>query len=334
MASHNLLDLVCQLQTFETKISEIVMEMAVKLCALNDTKLFVVLSTSTGRKVVGSPDLCNQFFQQQLRTDGTESYLEFDHNRNVMMEVPIPGFERNMPVFPGAFQVGGGGGNGRKRSMDDGGSGDAGHDRKSPRMDSYGAGGIESQFEAWDTEDAECCVVDVEDSSTSGGGSGVISPPSAHSSSALVQNSNGARYHHSTSSLFTKPQHHQQRVPVQISRQVAQSKNPNKAGNPDYEIPEAVRVGMNAFMADNQFAHALLDCDGLNVVSRDTKEHKVLTTLIMQFAKYCSPHCPVDKPDKTAFANMAFEIFWQNCVNLHEFENYVVNNGHQNYSMR
>ena len=303
MASHSLLDLVCQLQTFETKISEIVMEMAVKLCALNDTKLFVLLSTSMGRKVVGSPDLCNQFFQRQLYVDGTESYMEMDPVRNVMVEVPVPNLDRGMPVFPGSFHFGAS--RPRKRSsMDAAGSEER---SKSPKL----------EFEAWDTEDAECCVVDVEESCSA------VALPSSSSSSAYHQ-SNGNR--HSSQGRRSAPQ--------QIVRTVNPSKNPAKAGNPDYELPEKVREGMNKFFAENHFANAILDCDGDQLMSRDTKEHKVLTTLIMHYAKFCSPHCPTDKPDKTAFANLSFEIFWKHCRNLHPIENHVINNGHQNYSMR
>ena len=331
MASHSLLDLVCQLQTFETKISEIVMEMAVKLCALNDTKLLVLLSTSMGRKVVGSPDLCNQFFQQRLRTDGTESYLELDPIRNTMTEVPIPTFDRNMPVFPGGFVFGGGGGGGggssgngdarsRKRGSTDAGVVGGGEERsKSPRIESYGSvgPGIETQFETWDSDDVECCVVEDDYSKA-------VAIPSSSSSSAM--RSNGGPRPLSAS---------RQSFPPQVMRTINPGKqNASKSGNPDYQLPDRVREGMNGFFADNQYAHAFVDCDGYNVVSRDSKEHKVLTTLIMQFAKHCSPHCPSDKPDKTAFANLAFEILWQHCPNLHPFENYVINNGHQNYSMR
>ena len=119
-----------------------------------------------------------------------------------------------------------------------------------------------------------------------------------------------------------------------IVRTITPGKNVAKAGNPDFQISGEVRESLIGFFAENQYAHAFLDCEGLNVISRETKEHKVLTSLIMQFAKFCSPHCPVDKPDKTAFANLAFEIFWQSFPNLHALENHVINNGHQNYSMR
>jgi len=315
MASHSLLDLVCQLQTFETKISEIVMEMALKLCALNDTKLFVILSTSMGRKVVGSPDLCGQFFQQQLFVDGTESYLELDPVRNALVEMPPPSHDRGMPVFPGGFHVGGVGG---------GGNSDGSRPRKRPAMDSRGGSerskSPKLEFDVWDSEDAECSIVDVESPSTA---LTLFPPPSSSSSSSSGVN------HPNAASLPGGPGG----SPQLIARTVHPFKNMAK-GNPNYELPENVRQGMMEFFAENQFAHAMLDCDGINLMQRETREHKVLTTLIMAYAKFCSRHCPVDKPDKTAFANLAFEIFWQHCPNLHPIENHAINNGHQNYSMR
>ena len=74
MASHSLLDLVCQLQNFETKISEIVMEMATKLCALNDTKLFILLSTFMGRKV--DPPYRFPSLQFSFHDDDTSNYMK------------------------------------------------------------------------------------------------------------------------------------------------------------------------------------------------------------------------------------------------------------------
>ena len=330
MASHSLLDLVCQLQNFETKISEIVMEMATKLCALNDTKLFVLLSTSMGRKVVGAPELCNQFFRQQLHADGTEVYLEYDHSRNAMMEVPILPFDRNMPVFPGSPFVAGTGS--RKRTSADNGTEDR---SKSPRLETHNdggsgtgggggggggagssVGGIESQFEAWDTEDAECLVIEEKPDSAVALPS-TFSPPNA-------KPSNGA--HHSIIP-WRNPG-------TMVVRTITPARSSSKGANPDYELSDGARSQLTEFFVENQYAHAFVDCDALNVTNRDSKEHKVLASLIMQFAKHCGPFCPADKPDRVAFINHSFDIMWQHLPNLHSYENHVINNGHQNYSMR
>lgn len=303
------------------------MEMATKLCAINDTKLFVLLSTSMGRKVVGAPELCNQFFRQQLHADGTEVYLEYDHDRNAMMEVPIRPFDRcsSVPVFPGGSFGIGGTSSSRKRTSTDGGSEER---SKSPRLgDSHGDGGgsgIESQFEAWDTDDAECLVIEEKPEVA-------IAITSAFSTStSSSKHSNGASY----SAMWKQHQGPVVARTPTITRTITPSRHSSKGGNPDFELGDDIRSQLAEFFAENQYAHAFVDCDALNVTNRDSKEHKVLASLIMQFAKHCGPYLPDDKPNRVAFINHSFDVMWQHLPNLHSYENHVINNGHQNYSMR
>merc|ERR1719228_967747 len=200
-----------------------------------------------------------------------------------MVEVPILPFDRNMPVFPGGAFVGGT--SSRKRTTTDGG----GEERsKSPRLDTHVEGGIESQFEAWDNDDAECLVIEEK-------------PESAI---AITSTFSASTSKHSNGASHSPMWRHQGPLVV---RTMTASRTSSKGANPDYEMPEETRSQLTDFFTENQYAHAFVDCDALNVTNRESKEHKVLASLIMQFAKHCGPYCPDDKPDRVAFINQSFD---------------------------
>lgn len=331
MASHSLLDLVCQLQNFETKISEIVMEMAIKLSGLNDTKLLLILSTATGRKVAGSPDLCQQFFQHELATDGSETYLEYDHGRNIMVEVPLLSDNQhqntehpNLPVFPCYEESHSPSSHNshhtvskatRKRSSRDN-TPVEGSSTKSPRIDSFGS------LETWNTGDQSEPDYQVTQNFEEADEKVSTDPKNMVLVPLISNNSNP---------FATPPK------PANGSSAKTPRNRPlgiSRISIIKYDLPEDVKKQMEDFFEDDQYAAAFLECDPTLILNRDSKEHKILTSLIMQYAKFCAPHVPPDKAERTSFSNKAFEIFWAHFPQLHGIENHVINNGHQNYSVK
>jgi hypothetical protein len=65
-SSEGLLSLVNQLQNMETAMGLFLVETALKLSSLHDTKVFVMVDLPEGRKVAGKLDMVQAFMDGQL----------------------------------------------------------------------------------------------------------------------------------------------------------------------------------------------------------------------------------------------------------------------------
>ena len=77
----NLLGLVTQLQNLEVSFSKILMETAMKLSALTDLNVFVLIETQEGRRFAGKRHLCDAFVDGSLHLQGND--VEFEINPSV-----------------------------------------------------------------------------------------------------------------------------------------------------------------------------------------------------------------------------------------------------------
>ena len=62
-SAQSLLGLVNQLQNMETCFTSILMEGAMKLSALSDAKIFILVETAEGRRFCGKRHLCDQYMK-------------------------------------------------------------------------------------------------------------------------------------------------------------------------------------------------------------------------------------------------------------------------------
>ena len=62
-STQSLLGLVSQLQNMETCFTSILMEGAMKLSALSDAKIFILVETAEGRRFCGKRHLCDQYIR-------------------------------------------------------------------------------------------------------------------------------------------------------------------------------------------------------------------------------------------------------------------------------
>ena len=77
----NLLGLVNQLQNLEVSFSKILMETAMKLSALTDLNVFVLVETQDGRRFSGKRHLCDAYIDGSLTLQGSD--VEFEINPSV-----------------------------------------------------------------------------------------------------------------------------------------------------------------------------------------------------------------------------------------------------------
>ena len=80
-SANNLLGLVNQLQNLEVSFSKILMETAMKLSALTDLNVFVLVETQDGRRFSGKRHLCDAYVDGSLTFQGSD--VEFEINPSV-----------------------------------------------------------------------------------------------------------------------------------------------------------------------------------------------------------------------------------------------------------
>ena len=67
MASpQSLMGLVSQLQNFEQKLTDILLEISVKMTSLTEAKVFILVETRDGRKFAGNRLLCEDYRNSQV----------------------------------------------------------------------------------------------------------------------------------------------------------------------------------------------------------------------------------------------------------------------------
>jgi hypothetical protein len=77
-SSQSLLGLVNQLQNMEVSFATILMEAAMKLSALTDANIFVLIETQEGRKFSGKRHLCDAYLRGGLGPIGNDVEFEVD----------------------------------------------------------------------------------------------------------------------------------------------------------------------------------------------------------------------------------------------------------------
>lgn len=88
-STQSLLGLVSQLQNMETCFTSILMEGAMKLSALSDAKIFILVETSEGRRFCGKRHLCDQYMRGGgLAPIGNDVEVEVDNNITAIREKP------------------------------------------------------------------------------------------------------------------------------------------------------------------------------------------------------------------------------------------------------
>ena len=100
-SAQSLLGLVNQLQNMESCFTSILMEGAMKLSALCDAKIFILVETSEGRRFCGKRHLCDQYMRGGgLAPVGNDVEVEVDANVSAIRErLPLPeqsDFNRNV----------------------------------------------------------------------------------------------------------------------------------------------------------------------------------------------------------------------------------------------
>jgi len=94
-AASNLIGLVNQLQNLEASFTAILLEAALKLSALTETNVFVLVETSELRKFGGSPHLCESYASSRLNPLGNDVQVSLAHRGSSLIEHTI---NQSIPV--------------------------------------------------------------------------------------------------------------------------------------------------------------------------------------------------------------------------------------------
>ena len=87
MASANVLGLVNQLQNLEQCLTDLLMEMAVKIGSLTDSNIFLLVETQEGRKLCGQRHFCQQYLRGCLAPVGADFLFDVDASAAAMRQV-------------------------------------------------------------------------------------------------------------------------------------------------------------------------------------------------------------------------------------------------------
>ena len=106
-SSSNLLNLVSQLQSMEMSFTSILMETAMKLSALTDANIFVLVETAEGRKISGKRHLCDAYLSGNLIPNGQDVEFEVNPLITALQErqANLPDTYSGSAVFPSASSV-------------------------------------------------------------------------------------------------------------------------------------------------------------------------------------------------------------------------------------
>ena len=106
-SSSNLLNLVSQLQSMEMSFTSILMETAMKLSALTDASIFVLVETADGRKISGKRHLCDAYMSGSLIPTGQDVEFEVNPLITALQErqAHLPETYTGSAVFPSASSV-------------------------------------------------------------------------------------------------------------------------------------------------------------------------------------------------------------------------------------
>ena len=106
-SSHNLLNLVTQLQSMEMSFTSILMEAAMKLSAITGANIFVLIETPEGRKISGKRHLCDAYMSGNLSPTGQDVEFEVNPLISALQErqTNLPDTYTASAVFPSAASV-------------------------------------------------------------------------------------------------------------------------------------------------------------------------------------------------------------------------------------
>ena len=106
-SSSNLLNLVSQLQSMEMSFTSILMEAAMKLSAITDANIFVLVETPDGRKISGKRHLCDAYMSGNLTPTGQDVEFEVNPLITALQErhARLPDTYTGAAVFPSASSV-------------------------------------------------------------------------------------------------------------------------------------------------------------------------------------------------------------------------------------
>lgn len=88
-SAHNLLGVVNQLQSMENTLTAILIETALKLSSLTDTKVFVLVDSTEGRRFAGAPQLCQSYASNSLSPIGNDIEVLLQPNVKTLRERPL-----------------------------------------------------------------------------------------------------------------------------------------------------------------------------------------------------------------------------------------------------
>jgi len=101
-----LLGLLGHLQNLETSFSSVLMEAALKLAALSESSIFILVETAEGRRFAGKGHLCDAYNRGSLANTGADLELEIDPNAPsaALRQKPPPfQFQSVMPMVPSSM---------------------------------------------------------------------------------------------------------------------------------------------------------------------------------------------------------------------------------------
>lgn len=101
MASVNVLGLVNQLQNLEQCLTDLLMEMVVKIGSLTDANIFLLVETQEGRKISGQQRFCQQYLLGSLAPVGVDFLFDVDASVSAMRQ--IGSFNRGIHASVGAM---------------------------------------------------------------------------------------------------------------------------------------------------------------------------------------------------------------------------------------
>jgi len=99
-SAQSLLGLVNQLQNMESCFTSILMEGAMKMCALSDAKIFILVETSDGRRFCGQRHLCDAYMAGSLSPLVNDVEMDVDTSISAVREKPVPPLHVHVSSVP------------------------------------------------------------------------------------------------------------------------------------------------------------------------------------------------------------------------------------------